>query len=81
MTINGKPYNVGGLYGQKQKAYLLNQWLDGLTANDSDFLLNLIGSLPLYPISTGSLPPMSGHLTDNNLQENADIFFESSYLL
>ena len=37
LTINGKSYNVGGLYGQKQKAYLLNQWLDGLTTNSSDF--------------------------------------------
>ncbi|MBB5623904.1 hypothetical protein HDE69_004993 [Pedobacter cryoconitis] len=49
LTINGKPYNVGGLYGQKQKAYLLNQWLDGLTANDSDFLFKSYRITPIVP--------------------------------
>ena len=28
VTINGKEYNVGGLYGQKEKAYLLPEWVD-----------------------------------------------------
>ena len=28
VTINKKEYNVGGLYGQKEKAYLLPEWLD-----------------------------------------------------
>ncbi|WP_216823450.1 alpha-galactosidase [Niastella vici] len=37
ITINGKEYNVGGLYGQKEKAYLLPQWLDGFTAGENDF--------------------------------------------
>jgi hypothetical protein len=35
--INGKRYNIGGLYGQKERAYLQNQWIDGFSAGDSDF--------------------------------------------
>ena len=37
VIINGTSYNVGGLYGQKERAYLLPEWLDNFTANDSDF--------------------------------------------
>jgi hypothetical protein len=37
ITINGKEYNVGGLYGQKEKAYLLPEWLDGFTKEENDF--------------------------------------------
>ncbi|WP_158799615.1 alpha-galactosidase [Pedobacter sp. L105] len=37
LTINGTNYAIGGLYGQKEKAYLLNKWMDGFTANPSDF--------------------------------------------
>ena len=35
--LNGKEYNVGGLYGQKENAYLLHEWLGGFTAGSSDF--------------------------------------------
>jgi hypothetical protein len=37
ITINGKVHAVGGLHGQKQKAYLLREWLDDLNAGDTDF--------------------------------------------
>ncbi|ASZ11057.1 alpha-galactosidase [Chitinophaga pendula] len=37
LTINGKDYNVGGLYGQPQQAYLLPVWLDSMTAGTEDF--------------------------------------------
>jgi hypothetical protein len=37
VIINGTSYKVGGLYGQKEKAYLLPEWLDNLTAQDNDF--------------------------------------------
>lgn len=37
LTINGKNYNVGGLYGQKQNAYLLPGWIDEMTAREQDF--------------------------------------------
>jgi len=39
LEIDGVKYNVGGLRGQKEKAYLLPEWLPNLTASDSDFYL------------------------------------------
>ena len=39
VNINGKEYNVGGLYGQKEKAYLLPEWLDTFTKGATDFQL------------------------------------------
>ena len=39
ITINGNEYNVGGLYGQKEKAYLLPEWLDHFKKNENDFQL------------------------------------------
>lgn len=38
LVINGTTYNVGGLHGQKEKAYLLPVWLNEMKAHDSDFL-------------------------------------------
>lgn len=37
LIINGKSINVGGLYGQKEKAYLLKEWVDDLKAHERDF--------------------------------------------
>lgn len=37
ITIDGKDYNVGGLYGQKENAYLLPEWVDEFTKNENDF--------------------------------------------
>jgi hypothetical protein len=37
LTINGKDYNVGGLYGQKENAYLLPEWIDQFKTSDSSF--------------------------------------------
>jgi len=37
VMINGISYNVGGLYGQKENAYLIPEWLDNFTTHDSDF--------------------------------------------
>lgn len=37
VTIHGKTYAVGGLKGQKEKAYFLKAWLDDLTDDRSDF--------------------------------------------
>ncbi len=38
ITVDGTVYNIGGLHGQHENAYLLPDWVDGLTAKDSDFL-------------------------------------------
>ena len=37
LTIDGKTYNIGGLYGQKEKAYLRKEWIDNFTSNSEDF--------------------------------------------
>jgi hypothetical protein len=37
LNIDGKEFAVGGLHGQKEKAYLLNEWVDQWTADKNDF--------------------------------------------
>lgn len=37
VTINGGEYNIGGLYGQKENAYLLPEWVEGMEKSDSGF--------------------------------------------
>ena len=37
LTLDGKEYNIGGLNGQKEKAYLLPEWIDRFTNNENDF--------------------------------------------
>ncbi|MBN2814380.1 MAG: alpha-galactosidase, partial [Bacteroidales bacterium] len=39
LVIDGEKYHVGGLYGQKEQAYLLPEWVDSFTANEHDFQL------------------------------------------
>ncbi|MEP6747522.1 MAG: alpha-galactosidase [Bacteroidota bacterium] len=47
LTIDGKDYNVGGLYGQHENAYLLPEWIDGFkdSSNDFHFLKYEIGKI------------------------------------
>lgn len=37
LLIDGKNYNIGGLFGQKENAYLLDVWLDDFKPGDSSF--------------------------------------------
>lgn len=37
LIINGKQYDVGGLHGQKENAYLLPEWVDRFKTSDSSF--------------------------------------------
>jgi hypothetical protein len=37
VIINGTEFNVGGLYGQTENAYLLPAWINNFSAHDSDF--------------------------------------------
>lgn len=37
VVINGISYNIGGLYGQKEHAYLLEEWIDKFTSQSDDF--------------------------------------------
>ena len=38
IVVNGKTYNIGGLMGQKENAYLLPEWIDKLTVGKDDFV-------------------------------------------
>lgn len=40
IKINGTAYNVGGLYGQQEQAYLLPEKIASFTAHDSDFVFS-----------------------------------------
>ncbi len=37
LIINGKTYNIGGLQGQQEKAYLLPEWVDAFKMGTTDF--------------------------------------------
>ena len=37
ITINNFTYNIGGLYGQTENAYLLPEWIDSFQADKNDF--------------------------------------------
>jgi hypothetical protein len=37
VVLNGKTYNVGGLYGQRERAYLLDDWIPNFKNNEADF--------------------------------------------
>ncbi|MBX2922703.1 MAG: alpha-galactosidase [Chitinophagaceae bacterium] len=49
LTIDGKDYNIGGLYGQTENAYLLPEWLDRFKKNDNDFYVTDIKTGELIP--------------------------------
>ncbi|WP_373495080.1 alpha-galactosidase [Aquiflexum sp.] len=37
VTLDGKTYRVGGLYGQKERAYFKKEWLEEMEASEEDF--------------------------------------------
>ncbi len=37
LTLDGVEYNVGGLRGSRENAYLLASWVDGMEAGETDF--------------------------------------------
>ena len=49
VVLDGKAYNVGGLYGQPEKAYLKASWIGKLHSNDSDFVFTSWTQTTLQP--------------------------------
>lgn len=49
ININGKDYNIGGLIGQKENAYILREWLDRFTPGDRDFKMTTFDVNPIRP--------------------------------
>jgi hypothetical protein len=49
LVIDGQKYQIGGLYGQKEHAYLREEWIDGFTANPADFQFSTFAVSPIRP--------------------------------
>jgi len=49
ITIDGKEYNVGGLKGQKENAYLVPEWVDKMVVGKEDFLFVKYNVLEIKP--------------------------------
>ncbi len=49
VVIDGKEYEIGGLEGQKENAYLLPEWVDSMHAGKTDFLLSSYHISDLQP--------------------------------
>ncbi len=49
LTVNGKAYNIGGLKGQTENAYLLPEWVDNFTRGDGDFAFVSYSIKPITP--------------------------------
>lgn len=49
LVIDGKSYSVGGLYGQKENAYLMPDWVSSFTAYENDFQFETVDVKPITP--------------------------------
>ena len=49
IVVDGITYNIGGLYGQKENAYLIPTWVDGLDAGEQDFMFTGYTTSPVVP--------------------------------
>jgi hypothetical protein len=49
VTIEGVPYEVGGLHGQTEKAYLQDEWIDGLEKGLGDFVMKKVEVTDIKP--------------------------------
>jgi len=49
IILNNKEYNVGGLHGQKENAYLLPSWVDNFKAGADDFNFINFSVSPISP--------------------------------
>ncbi len=50
VNIDGIDYNIGGLYGQTEKAYLRAEWVDRLVRHDSDFQFDRYDIADITPL-------------------------------
>jgi len=49
VTIEGVPYEVGGLHGQTEKAYLQEEWIDGFEKGLGDFVMKKVEVTDIKP--------------------------------
>lgn len=84
VVIDGEKHNIGGLYGQKEQAYLLPAWVDSFTANENDFQFVSYSESSIEPyikwkqsswVSNNKIPSgkMISFLYRSDLQKEIDI--------
>jgi hypothetical protein len=61
IQINGQVIPIGGLYGQKEQAYLRQEWIDQFNANEQDFTLETISVSNLEPAFSGVVRTWKGN--------------------
>ncbi|SDS33985.1 hypothetical protein SAMN05216490_0977 [Mucilaginibacter mallensis] len=78
LTIDGKKINIGGLYGQKEQAYLLPEWIDAFTANEYDFQFKSYSVSEIQPYIkwkqtfwAGNIKKATGKVLTLNFQSNS----------
>jgi hypothetical protein len=49
LSVDGVEYKIGGLYGQKENAYLLPEWLDSFSRGEQDFQFLRYEVTPIRP--------------------------------
>ncbi|HTE30000.1 MAG TPA: hypothetical protein VK666_06485, partial [Chryseolinea sp.] len=49
VVINHKAYNIGGLVGQTENAYLLPAWVDNMKTAETDFKFKTLSVTPIAP--------------------------------
>jgi hypothetical protein len=49
IVINNKPYDIGGLHGQKENGYLLPAWVDDFKTGPEDFVFTNFSVSPITP--------------------------------
>lgn len=77
LTIDGKEYKIGGLEGQKEKAYLLPGWLETFTKGDNDFEYVKYSIAPLEPFVKWK--PQGWWATNKNQPEGKVLSFTFSH--
>ncbi|WP_338873844.1 alpha-galactosidase [Spirosoma sp. SC4-14] len=78
LVLNGKTHQVGGLYGQKEHAYLREEWLDNFTANTADFQFKTFSVAPLKPAVDWQRRTWASNLTLPTGQELSLLFISDS---
>ncbi|SHM76121.1 alpha-galactosidase [Mucilaginibacter sp. OK098] len=78
LIIDEKKINVGGLYGQKEHAYLLPEWIDSFTANANDFQFKSYSVSEIQPFIkwkqafwAGNVKNSTGKMLTLNFQSNS----------
>ncbi len=61
IKINGQVFQIGGLYGQKEQAYLRREWVDQFYANEQDFHFEEITVTDLQPFLPTTLRTWPGN--------------------